>query len=111
MNNNDPQPPISPPEPRINYGYDEHAYDSAKDDGLIVSFAPPDWVGHYQQRALWIRERIATLPYRAFRIRHLQLALLKLEIAKRGFYVKLITPLNPDKPRYWRVHKIGAIRA
>ena len=93
MNNDYPQPPTSPPERRIHYGYNEDAYDRAKEDGLLPKFPENDWEGSFERQV-------------ALRRKLLQHALIKLEFARRGFYVKLIVPFSA-KPHYWRLYKIG----
>lgn len=101
----DPQLPISPPEQRIHYGYNEDDYDSAKDAGKL----PPrrlvggSWVTEYEYQVEFWAGRLKA-GYSERRVNKLQRAIFQLELAHCGYWMEVSYEWHNMG---YRLHKIG----
>lgn len=110
--NNDLQPPISPKMQNRNDTESDYVYDNAKDEGRVHRpLIGGRWVTHYEMRIAYKLGHFAAFPTTSARLargrmRRLQCDMIKLEIARRGFYIKEVQRLDPENKTH-RLCKIG----
>ncbi len=109
---NDPQPPITP-KMQNQYENDntesDYVYDNAKDEGRVHRpLMGGGWVTHYQRCIVdaYKCKPVVSLRARARWGSDLQRDMIKLEIARRGFYIKKVWRIGPNNDTH-RLCKIG----
>lgn len=112
---NDPQPPISPKmqnQYEDNNTESDYVYDNNVDEGRVHRpLIGGGWVTHYERRIAIKLEVYAETPATSYRWqsrrnRRLLCDMIKLEIARRGFYIKQVQRLDPSNDTH-RLCKIG----